>query len=203
MRFQQTIACILIGMGLIACASIPPPPPAELVELKTQERIEAISLSPGDIFDIRVFREKDLTGTYRVGPDGSIRFPLIGYIHVTGLTPEQLSDQIREKLVAGNFLKEPHVSVLISEYRSKKIFVIGKVAKPGTFPYEQGMNIVQAITLAGGFAPLASGNHTILTRLREGKEQRIRIPVHQISRGKHPNVLLKPGDIIYVPESIL
>tara|TARA_B100000029_G_scaffold490673_1_gene549951 strand:+ start:2544 stop:3155 length:612 start_codon:yes stop_codon:yes gene_type:complete len=203
MRFQQKIAQILICIGLLACSSVPPPPPAELVELKTEEKIEAISLSPGDIFEIRVFREKDLSGTFRVGPDGSIRFPLIGHMIVTGLTPEKLSDQIRTKLVQGSFLKDPHVSVLISEYRSKKIFVIGKVAKPGTFPYEQGMNIVQAITLAGGFAPLASGNQTILTRLREGKEQRIRVPVHQISRGKHPNVLLKPGDIIYVPESIL
>jgi polysaccharide export outer membrane protein len=91
--------------------------------------------------------------------------------------------------------------VLIREYNSKKIFVFGEVQKPGTFPYEENMSIVQAITLAGGFTKIASKNGTQVTRIVEGREQKVRVPVEDIGVGRERNFSLKPGDIVFVPES--
>ena len=91
--------------------------------------------------------------------------------------------------------------MLIREYNSKKIFVFGEVQKPGTFPYEQNMSIIQAITLAGGFTKLASKNNINVTRLIDGQERKIRIPVEDIGIGREKNFLLQPGDIVFIPES--
>ncbi len=93
------------------------------------------------------------------------------------------------------------MTVLIREYNSKKIFVFGEVQKPGTFPYEGDMSIIQAITLAGGFTKQGSRNGTNVTRLVNGKEQKIRVPVEDIGVGRERNFMLQPGDIIFVPES--
>jgi polysaccharide export outer membrane protein len=93
------------------------------------------------------------------------------------------------------------VSVLIREYNSKKVFVFGEVQKPGTFPFEDNMSIVQAITLAGGFTKQASKNSASVTRLVNGHEEKIRVPVEDIGTGRERNFLLEPGDIVFVPES--
>jgi polysaccharide export outer membrane protein len=101
------------------------------------------------------------------------------------------------------FIRDPFVTVYIKEYNSKKIFVMGMVEKPGTFVFQDGMNIVQAITLAGGFSTTAVKNETIVTRVLNGGEQRIPVPVDEISAGRAKNFRLFPGDIVFVPESVL
>ena len=88
-----------------------------------------------------------------------------------------------------------------SNLNSKKIFVFGEVQKPGTFPYEDGMSIIQAVTLAGGFTKTAAKNNSNVTRIVDGQEQKIRVPVEDIGVGKEPNFQLQPGDIVFVPES--
>lgn len=191
-----------MALAIMSCASAPPPTPPEMGELRPSERVQASTLEIGDIFDVRVYGEKELSGSFRVGADGTIRFPLINEIHVQGHTPEAVADLLRKRLSDG-FIRAPQVVVFVKEFRSKKIFVLGEVAKPGTFPYETGMNIVQAITMAGGLGPLSSANRTVLTRVENDQEQRIVVPVNDISKGRRPNILLVPGDIIFVPESIL
>jgi len=171
-------------------------------QLKQQERVQAATLDVGDIFEIRVYGEKELSGSFRVGPDGTIRFPLVNEIPVKGRTAEDLADLLRERLADG-FIRTPQVVVFVKEFRSKKIFVLGEVAKPGTFSYETGMNIVQAITMAGGLSSLSAANKTVLTRSQNNIEQRIIVPVNDISKGHRPNIILVPGDIIFVPESVL
>jgi polysaccharide export outer membrane protein len=99
------------------------------------------------------------------------------------------------------FLKEPQVSVFVKEYNSKKVFVFGEVQKPGTFMYEEEMTIIQAITVAGGFAKSAAKNKVSVTRLEDGIEKRIFLSVEEIGRGKERNFFLMPGDIVFVPES--
>jgi polysaccharide export outer membrane protein len=92
--------------------------------------------------------------------------------------------------------------VLVKEYNSKKIFVFGEVQKPGTFPYQDGMSVVQAVTLAGGFTKTASQNSTSVTRHVGGTETKIKVSVQDIALGKAANLTLEPGDIVYVPESL-
>src|SRR4029078_2136705 len=89
------------------------------------------------------------------------------------------------------YLKHPQVTVLLREYNSKKVFVFGEVQKPGTFPYEENMSVIQAITLAGGFTQLAAKNNTNVTRKVEGQETKNRVPVEDIGVGREKNFLLQ------------
>ena len=110
----------------------------------------AHTLGPGDVVEIKVYREPDLAGIYRVSNDGVIDFPLIGDVKLLAQRPEQVEDDIRGRLAAG-FLVEPKVTVFVKERNSQKIHVLGQVNKPGSFNYETGMTVIQAVTNAGGF----------------------------------------------------
>lgn len=157
-------------------------------------------LGRGDVFDVRVFDEESLSGTYRVGPDGTISVPLIGVLPIEGLSPDEVGEKLAESL--RTYLKRPHVSVFVREYNSKKVFVFGHVKTPGTFTYEESMNVIQAITMAGGYDLLANRHSAFVTRSSEGQETRINVNIDAISEGRERNFELKPGDIVYVPESI-
>ncbi len=162
--------------------------------------VKASSLGVGDLVEVRVFQEADLSGTFRVSPEGTVDYPLCGKVKLFGMTSSQASDALTHCLAAG-YLKRPQVTVLIREYNSKKVFVFGEVQKPGTFPFDDNMNIIQAVTLAGGFTKIAAKNSTNVTRLVNGAEQKIRVPVEDIGVGRERNFQLQPGDIVFVPES--
>jgi polysaccharide export outer membrane protein len=159
------------------------------------------TLGAGDLLEVRVFEEPDLSGPYRVSPGGTIDFPLCGKVKVEGLNGSSAADVFTHCL-GEKYLKRPQVSVLVREYNSKKIFVFGEVQKPGTFPYDEEMSIIQAITVAGGFSKLASKNDVAVTRLIDGKETKIRVRVADIGTGREKNLKLFPGDIVFVPESL-
>ena len=158
-----------------------------------------LTFGPGDTFDVRVYNEKDLSDTYRVAADGSIDFPLLGTIHVGGKLPTQVAAELKT-LLADGYLKRPHVSVLPKEYNSKKISIMGAVTAPGTFVFNDRMSIVEAITRAGGFSPLAKKDSVAVTRLISGEKMKRTIPVQAISAGRSPNFFLQPGDLVFVPE---
>ncbi len=160
------------------------------------------TLGPGDVLEIRVFGEQDLTGMYRVAPDGRVDFPFCQKTRLSGHTASGAGAALTACLVAG-YLKKPQVTVFQREYNSKKISVLGEVQKPGTFPFEDGMSVIQAVTLAGGFAKLAAKNSVSVTRIVDSTAQKIHVPVEDIALGKSPNFQLQPGDIIFVPESFL
>lgn len=157
-------------------------------------------LGPDDVFEVTVYGEPELSGSYRIASDGSIDFPLVGRVQVGGLNTSQLSERLTEALA--RYVRNPSVSVFVKEFNSQRVYVFGQVQKPGTFKYEQGMNIIQAITLAGGFARFADKNATSLTRMIDGREHRVEVSVESIGQGEVPNLLLQPGDIVYVPESV-
>jgi polysaccharide export outer membrane protein len=160
------------------------------------------TLGPGDIIEVKVYQDKDLSGIYQISSDGTIDFPLIGKIEASNKTASDVAKTIQERLRDGYF-KDPFVSVVVREVVSKLIYVLGQVEKPGTFPYREGMTIVHAITLAGGLTKIARPNSVVVTRVVDGKENRILVPLKDISEGKAKNFSLMPGDIIFVPESIL
>ncbi|MEZ4468544.1 MAG: polysaccharide biosynthesis/export family protein [bacterium] len=190
------VVALLAGCGpRVGPGSLPPVPDLAKVQA-------GAALGPGDVVEIRVYQEKELSGLYRLSSDGTFRFPLVGEVNAEGMSPGQLSEVLVGKLRDG-FLRDPQVSVLVKEFNSKKIFVLGMVAKPGTFPFEDEMTIVQAVTLAGGLTPLAEKNGIVLTRTVEGQERKFVVPFEQIGLGRAPNVVLEPGDIVFVPESWL
>ncbi|HEX4622681.1 MAG TPA: polysaccharide biosynthesis/export family protein [Myxococcaceae bacterium] len=163
---------------------------------------EASTLGSGDLLEVRVFQEADLTGPFRLSPEGTIDYPGCGKVKLAGMTSSQAADALTQCLAA-HWVRRPQVTVLQREYNSKKIFVFGEVNKPGTFPFEENMSIIQAITLANGFTKIASKNSTSVTRIIEGEEKKIRVPVEDIGVGREKNFPLRPGDIVFVPESFL
>ncbi|HYV47051.1 MAG TPA: polysaccharide biosynthesis/export family protein [Myxococcaceae bacterium] len=158
------------------------------------------TLGSGDLLEIKVYEEPDLSGPFRISPEGSIDFPLCGKVPLNGKTQGQAADALTACLAA-KYLKRPNVSVLLREYNSKKVFVFGEVQKPGTFPFDSDMSIIQAVTLAGGFTRSAARNSISVTRVIDGQERKIRVPVEDIGTGKERNFQLQPGDIVFVPES--
>jgi len=157
------------------------------------------ALGEGDVVEIKVFREPDFTGVYRISEAGTIDFPLIGKVNVDGRTASKVAEEIRTRLAAG-YLKQPQVTVFVRETKSQKIHVLGEVNKPGTFVYEAGMTVIQAVTDAGGFARLASPNSVRITR--SGIDRKFVVRVGDIRNGNAPNFKLQPGDIVFVPEAM-
>jgi polysaccharide export outer membrane protein len=168
---------------------------------ETAVAVGASSLGAGDVIEVRVYGEPELSGVYQVGQDGDVTFPLCQRVAVGGLSANGAAAKLRECLSSG-FMRDPQVSVLVKEYNSKKVFVFGEVQKPGTFVYEEGMSIVQAVTVAGGFTKTAARNSTSVTRRVRGQEVKVKVSVQDIALGKAPNFRLEPGDIVYVPESL-
>lgn len=161
----------------------------------------ATRLGSGDVFEVRVFQEAELTGVYRVGPEGTIDFPFCGRMKVDGSTSAEVATKLKECLAAG-YLRDPQVTVVAREYNSKKIFVLGEVQKPGTYAFEDDMSIIQAVALAGGLTPKAEANKVRVTRAAGAGEKKFEVPVEDVGTGRAPNFFLQPGDIVFVPESI-
>ena len=170
-------------------------------EQGTSGGLAASTLGPNDLIEVRVYQEPELSGIYQVGPQGDIMFPLCKQVVVRGLTANGAAEKLRDCLSQG-YLRSPQVSVLVKEFNSRKVFVFGEVQKPGTFAFEDGMSVVQALTLAGGFTKQAAQNSTSVTRLIKGQEVKMKVNVQDIALGKAANFTLEPGDIVYVPESM-
>lgn len=199
--------CLLLALGVLlalsngACSSTASTGYTD-VHVDVRSAIQAASLGPGDEFDVRVYEETALSGSHVVSPTGQIDFPLVGTVTVEGLVASQVAALLRQRLAQG-FLKHPYVTVQVKQLSSKKIFVLGEVKNPGRFGFTDNMTIVEAVTLAGGFASLAERNYAIVTRIEPTGERRIPVPVDKIMQGLAANFMVQPGDIIYVPETIL
>ncbi|XXF79791.1 polysaccharide export protein [Myxococcaceae bacterium GXIMD 01537] len=199
-------SALLLGLLLAvapACRTAAPPPPLPAPSASDTTPSDAVpaggTLGPGDLVEVRVFQEPEHSGIWRVSPEGTIDYPLCGKVALAGRTASTAADTLNGCL--SRYVRRPQVSVMVREYNSKKVFVFGEVQKPGTFPLEGEMTIIQAITLAGGFTKLAAKNNTNVTRIVDGQERKIRVPVEDIGVGRERNFMLQPGDIVFVPES--
>jgi len=170
-------------------------------------QVSAAALTPeeklgvDDVFEVRVLAEPELTGAFRVSSDGTVDFPLAGRLNVLGMRSGDVQEVITKKLRDG-YLRNPQVSVMVKEWNSRKISVLGQVQKPGPVAYFPNMTIVDAIAAAGGFIGLAAKNSVTLRREASGKIQRSSFPVADISEGRHENVAVLPGDVVVVDERL-
>jgi len=154
-----------------------------------------------DTFDVRVYGEAELSGTFRVATDGTIDYPLVGRVLVSGLRTGEIQKLLVEKL-KDRILKDPQVVVTVKDRNSQKISVLGQVAKPGQVSYYPNMTIVDAIANAGGFTGIAAKNSVNLRREVAGKIETHVFPVADISEGRSPNVQVLPGDVLVVDERV-
>lgn len=154
-----------------------------------------------DTFDVRVYGEAELSGTFRVATDGSVDYPLAGRLQVAGLRTGQIQQLLVDKL-KDKYLKEPQVIVTVKERNSQKISVLGQVGRPGQVAYYPNMTIVDAIASAGGFTGIAAKNSVNLRREVGGKIESHTFPVADISEGRSQNVMVLPGDVLVVDERV-
>jgi protein involved in polysaccharide export with SLBB domain len=154
-----------------------------------------------DTFDVRVYGEADLSGTFRVATDGTVDYPLAGRIQVAGLRTGEIQKLLVDKL-KDRYLKDPQVIVTVKDRNSQKISVLGQVAKPGQVGYYPNMTIVDAIASAGGFTGIAAKNSVNLRREVAGKIEMHVYPVADISEGRSQNVMVEPGDVLVVDERV-
>ena len=151
----------------------------------------------GDQLQISVWHEHDLSSTVAVRPDGEITMPLLNDIYVVGQTPKQLAAVITERLKP--FVNEPQVTVSVSSIQSRKVYLIGQVARQGAFPLIDKKTALELITEAGGLGPYAKANSIYVMRVVDGKEARIPFHYKKVLAGHEPDVELLPGDRVIVP----
>jgi polysaccharide export outer membrane protein len=127
-------------------------------------------VGPGDLLEISLFGTPDFHQETRVTTTGDLALPLIGSIHVTGLTPEAVATAIRKKLIEGDFYKDPQVSVLVKDYVAAGIYVLGEVQRPGFYSILKANTLLQAVALAGGTTVKAGRSVTIANPNRTPRE---------------------------------
>ena len=159
---------------------------------------EGYRLGPEDQLRISVWDNKELTVDLVVRPDGKISIPLIQDVVAEGKTAPQLAANIQEALSA--FIVNPEVSVVVLQVNAPKFYMIGYVARPGTYPLRSDTSVLQALALAGGFTQFASPRSIKLIRAVDGKQEVRKINYYDIiDDGGEGNYLLKSGDTIVVP----
>jgi polysaccharide export outer membrane protein len=164
-----------------------------------QDKSPLYMIGPGDVLNVFVWKEQELTRDVIVMPDGRMSFPLVGEIVAEGRTVTQLKTILSEKL--RSFVTAPEVTVIVKETRSQRIYTIGKVNKPGPYPLDPNMTALQALSAAGGFAQWADEKNILIVRREGDKEVQLPFNYKDFIGGKNleQNILLKPGDTIVVP----
>lgn len=156
-------------------------------------------LNAGDVLDVSVWKEDTLLKTVVILPDGKISFPLAGELQAEGKTVSELELSLKKSLM--EFLAEPLVTVVVSQVSGNTVHILGKVQTPGSFVMNQSLDVMQALSLAGGLSPYAEENNIIVLR-RKGNKQEV-LPVHyaEIKEGNdlETNIILHTGDVIIIP----
>ena len=191
---------------VLSCSSTTYPPvsqlqkdEAQLAQEKNFDWTTTYVIGPGDSLDINVWREPDFTRVVVVRPDGKITLPLIGDVVASGLTTSQLEKKL-EKLLE-EYVEIPKVSVIITAAHNIRIYLIGNVASPGVLELTKPVTVLKAISIAGGLNEWAKQSKLRLIRNINGELKMYQIDYKAILEGRDPsqNIVLKPGDTIYVP----
>ncbi len=164
-----------------------------------QDNDDGYHVQPGDILEISVWKELDLNREVLVRPDGGISFPLAGDVSARGKTVEELRIELTNRLI--RYIPDLSVTIAVKEVNGNKVYVIGQVNRPGEFVMNLQIDVMQALSMAGGTSPFAALNDILILR-RNGNEQ-IALPFSYgdviKGRGLEQNILLQSGDVVVVP----
>jgi len=175
-----------------------------LVLLTSQGLTATTTLEPyriglGDVIEVQVWKEPDLSRQVKVRLDGRISLPLVGDIQAAGRTPDEVAVAIKERLT--KYITEPAVSVILVESTSRRYYVIGMVNQPGEFAIDYPITVLQAIAKAGGFQEWAKKDRIVIVRRTGDREQLLPFNYEAVIKGANPgqNLIVAPGDTIVVP----
>ncbi len=188
--------------GANSPAAVPvPAAPAQAVPPETVG--DNYVIGPGDVLQIFVWRNPELTATVPVRPDGKISTPLVEDMIAVGKSPSMLARDVEK--VLSDYVRSPQVNVIVTEPASvySQVKIIGQVASPQALPYREGMTVLDAVLAVGGLTPFAAGNRARLVRTEDGKQREIRLKLGALVNNgdMKQNHALKPGDVLVIPES--
>ncbi|MCA8891836.1 MAG: polysaccharide export protein [Hyphomonas sp.] len=192
MNFLRPLLMASLGSLLLLVAAcetaIPAGPSTSAEQVVQQQAVSAYTLGNGDQLRITVFGQPDLSGQFEVDGTGSISMPLIGQVEALGLTTPQLEDRIVEKL-EGDYVLNPRVSAEVINYRP--YYILGEVNRPGEYPYNSGLTVVNAVAAAGGWTYRAKKNVVYIKSVDSNQEQAIELTT---------STVVSPGDTIRIGE---
>lgn len=164
-----------------------------------QNEKEAYRIDIGDVLEINVWKEEELTRQVFVRLDGRISLPLVGDVTAAGMTPMELSKAIAVKL--SEIMEEPSVSVLLTASNSRVYYMVGNINKPGPYPISTPINLLQAIAKAGGLGEWADKDEIIIVRRSSGKDEMLSFDYDKFIKGKDlaQNIMIQYGDTVIVP----
>jgi polysaccharide export outer membrane protein len=156
-------------------------------------------VQPGDVLSVSVWREEELTQSVIVRPDGQISFPLVGEARAAGQTIEDLRTLIAERLT--KYIPDPVVTVSVEQLTGNTIYIIGKVNRPGAFQIVRNVDVMQALSMAGGTSTYASLNNIKILRRDNGRQRALEFEYGDVEKGKNleQNIVLQAGDVVVVP----
>jgi len=193
-RLRRPAVGRLVTMGLLACLAAVPLASALAATTDREYRI-----GPEDVLEISVWREDSLHREVLVRPDGGISFPLAGDITAAGKTVAELQDEMRGKI--SRYISDPVVTVSVNKVAGYRIYVLGQVQSPGQFVVGRYVDVLQALTLAGGLTPFASENKIKIVRRDGNKEVVFPFRYADARKGEdlEQNIILRSDDVIVVP----
>jgi len=207
-----TVVALIFSAWLVATPSaqaadagapVPPAAAAAAVAPPPGTVTPGYVIGPGDVLQVFVWRNPELSTTVPVRPDGKISTPLVEDMVAIGKAPTQLATDIEK--VLSEYVKSPQVSVIVTQAESvySQIKVTGQVLHPQALPYREGMTVLDAVLAVGGVSQFASGNRAKIVRSENGKQSEIKVKlISLVNKGDmSQNVPLKPGDVLVVPES--
>lgn len=169
--------------------------------VRSEESIVGLGyrLQPGDVLQVVVWKETDLQSEVLIRPDGGISFPLAGDIHAAGRTTAELRTELETRV--RKLIPDAVVTVSVKAPNGNRVFVIGKVNRPGDFPLLRPTDVMQALSLAGGATPFANTNKIRVLHREGSRQTSIRFRYSDVARGRNldQNVLLESGDTVIVP----
>ena len=160
---------------------------------------DAYRIDVGDVLEINVWKEVELTREVFVRLDGRISLPLIGDVMAAGKTPMELAKSLEKKI--GEIIEAPSVTVILKASNSRVYYMVGNINSPGAFPMNTPVNLLQAIAKAGGLGEWADKNDIIIVRRSSGKDEMLSFDYDKFIKGKDlsQNIMIQYGDTIIVP----
>jgi polysaccharide biosynthesis/export protein len=204
----------MLILFLLAALQAAPAPAAPVPAAPATADARLYTVGPNDVLVLTVYNQPQLSGKFTVEADGSVSVPLLGRVAAGGMSVRAIEDKVRERLLAAGYLNDPKVTVVVDQYRSQQIFVMGEVKQPGSLQFTGSMTLIEALARAGSTTERA-GMEVMVVRSPSGSgsgapapgpnatdANTIRVNLQGLQSGAlSQNVPLQPGDTIFVPRA--
>ena len=209
MRPARLLPLLLLALAAGTAAAAQSAEPGTTPAEQKKNYIHTLQL--GDRIRITIYQEDDLLSNPRIDARGRVNLPLAGEVVIGGLTLTQAQKVIEDAYKDGRFLRNPQVTITVEEYAPREVSIQGAIRNAGRYvlPVESTFTVVELVTKAGGFTDIAKGTAVLVTRVApDGTKKVFTVDVESLIRGRRggraaEDILLQPGDIVYVPESLI